>query len=715
MNLLSQFRNRPALRRPSLVSSLSRIGIKRGLYVAFGLMGALTLVVVVFAFSIFNNTGRKVEEINARSLPSIVGALELAGDASSLAATAPSLAATANRADREAAWARLERHVRGFKSHLAELQKSGSIDIEILDMLKGMSEQLVDHLRQLNHLVDKRHTASRYRREMVRSIHDRHEALLDELVPLLDDLNFDLSMSLERTQQVDLDRFADVRLLSDAAATANLIQSIMLEAAHESDISRLAPLSDRYEAAAHRLTVIRRVFDKSHLALVRAMGSFTSSGIGANGIFALRQKELQYEEEVHAKLAVTRLFATEISAEFGSLVSITRKRVDALAHVAAGDIIQGRWIILATALIALLIASAIALLFVKGYLVRRIGALQTSMLQIASGDLAADIPTRGADEIAAMAKALVVLRDAAAEVEDANARTESARTESMNARQAEMTVLADNLESSVLNLVETVTATSGQMEEAARGMSATAEQTRGQAVAVSDSSSSASENVQAVAGAADQMAASLEEISRQVETSNDITRHAVEQAASTNETVQGLARAATKIGEIVKLISDIAEQTNLLALNATIEAARAGEAGRGFAVVAAEVKNLAGQTASATEEIASQIGEIQTETAGAVGAIADIGETIGRVSEIASAISSAVSEQGSATQEIARNVQDAAEGTSRVSASIGSVSDAASETGAQAAQVLSAAGQLKSESETLRGQLSDFLTKIRAA
>jgi len=189
----------------------------------------------------------------------------------------------------------------------------------------------------------------------------------------------------------------------------------------------------------------------------------------------------------------------------------------------------------------------------------------------------------------------------------------------------------------------------------------------------------------------------------------------VAEAETTNQTVQGLAEAASKIGEVVNLINDIAGQTNLLALNATIEAARAGEAGKGFAVVAQEVKNLANQTAKATEEISQQIGSVQAETNDAVGAIEKIRSIIGEVNDIATTISSAVEEQGVSTQEIARNVQQAAKGTQDVNQNIESVSRAAGETGSAAGQVLNASQEMARQAEGLRGEVDRFLNEVRTA
>ena len=272
---------------------------------------------------------------------------------------------------------------------------------------------------------------------------------------------------------------------------------------------------------------------------------------------------------------------------------------------------------------------------------------------------------------------------------------------------------ADAFEQSVKGMVEIVASAATQLQSTARTMEGTANGTSEQATTVAAAADEAATNVQTVASAAEELASSIAEISRQVAQSTQIAGAAVDEAQRTNSMVQGLADAAQKIGEVVSLINDIASQTNLLALNATIEAARAGEAGKGFAVVASEVKNLANQTAKATDEISAQIGGIQTATKDAVGAIEGIGGTIGEINEIASAIAAAVEEQGAATQEIARNVEQAASGTTQVTQNISEVTQAASETGQAAGQVLDAASELSQQSEKLNGEVHRFLDQIR--
>ncbi len=260
-----------------------------------------------------------------------------------------------------------------------------------------------------------------------------------------------------------------------------------------------------------------------------------------------------------------------------------------------------------------------------------------------------------------------------------------------------------------------VAGAANQVQSTANTLSGNAQQTSAQSTAVAAASEQASANVQTVASATEELSSSVMEIGRQVAESAKIAGQAVDQANQTNTTVQSLAAAAEKIGTVVKLIQDIASQTNLLALNATIEAARAGDAGKGFAVVAAEVKNLANQTAKATEEIGQQIAEIQGATKELVGAIQEIATTITSINQIATMIAAAVEQQGAATKEIARNVQEAAKGTQEVSSNISGVNKAANETGEMASGLLSAAGELTRQSEGLRSEVEGFFATIRAA
>ena len=374
-----------------------------------------------------------------------------------------------------------------------------------------------------------------------------------------------------------------------------------------------------------------------------------------------------------------------------------------------------RWLVFAVLGVAIAVAGIVALT-VGGNLAKPIVAMTGAMTGLAHGDLEADIPSRDRrDEIGEMAAAVQVFKDNAIEKRRLEAEQEAAARRAEEEKRAMMAQLADEFDASVGQIVNQVSSASTELEQSAQSMSATAEEANRQSATVAAASEQASANIQTVATAAEELASSITEIGRQVGQASTVASSAVRQAGETNVKIQGLSKAADKIGEVVNLITDIAEQTNLLALNATIEAARAGDAGKGFAVVASEVKNLANQTAKATEEIAAQIGGVQVSTQEAVSAIEVITGTIREVDEIASAIATAVEEQSAATQEIARNVEQASTGTQEVNANIAGVSQAASETGAAADQIQASAAGLSRQSETLREEVAVFLRNVRAS
>jgi methyl-accepting chemotaxis protein len=267
------------------------------------------------------------------------------------------------------------------------------------------------------------------------------------------------------------------------------------------------------------------------------------------------------------------------------------------------------------------------------------------------------------------------------------------------------------LTTSVQELTQTVQAAAAQLMNTAQSLASSADQTRSQTSTVAAASEQASAAVETVAAAAEELSCSLQEVGAQVTQSTTIVGNAVAETKRVNAQVEGLAEAASKVGAVVALIQDIASQTNLLALNATIEAARAGEAGKGFAVVANEVKNLANQTAKATEDITAQIGAIQNATQEAVSAILGITDTIGQIEEVISVIAHAVTQQNEATGEIALNAQQASIGTQDVSGNIQGVTGAALATGEAARELLHAAQSLADRSANLNSEVSAFIAQ----
>ena len=365
--------------------------------------------------------------------------------------------------------------------------------------------------------------------------------------------------------------------------------------------------------------------------------------------------------------------------------------------------------------LVLLVTLAVSMFVTRG-ITRPLQRMTVTMNDLAGGKLDVEVPGIGRrDEVGEMAKAVEIFKSNAVARLTLEAEQKEAEARGVARRKADMNKMADDFESAVGEIVETVSAASTRLEASAGTLTSTAEHAQELTTTVAAASEEASTNVQSVASATEEMASSINEIGRQVQESARMAGDAVGQARTTNDRVSELSKAAARIGDVVELINTIAGQTNLLALNATIEAARAGEAGRGFAVVASEVKALAEQTAKATGEIGLQVNGIQAATQDSVNAIKEISGTIEKLSEISSAIAAAVEQQGAATQEISRNVQQAAHGTQKVSSNITDVQRGAGETGSASAQVLSAAQSLSGDSNRLKTEVGKFLNSVRAA
>ncbi|MEY4237932.1 MAG: hypothetical protein RL339_533 [Pseudomonadota bacterium] len=315
------------------------------------------------------------------------------------------------------------------------------------------------------------------------------------------------------------------------------------------------------------------------------------------------------------------------------------------------------------------------------------------------------------DEIGQMCRSLEKAKKASFLLREL--REEAQQRQELHDRQLQE--LAARFERQVSDIVNGVAAASSQLESTATAMAETAEVSANQSGTVAEAMDSAAAGVTAAAAATDEFSLSINEISRQASGSAELARKAAESTRNADATIGALAESAAEVGQIVELISSIAQRTNLLALNASIEAARGGEAGRGFAVVAAEVKELAAQTAKATERVAVQIQKIQEDTGTSVSSLKAIARQINDLEVTSVSIAAAVDQQSAAGKDLARSIDLAARSTERVSSSIGQVRTGSIATGAAAAQVLTSSSDLKHQSAALRSQVDDFLNHVRKA
>ncbi len=299
--------------------------------------------------------------------------------------------------------------------------------------------------------------------------------------------------------------------------------------------------------------------------------------------------------------------------------------------------------------------------------------------EVSTGNLTSRLAVNGSDEIAQMGKAL-------------NETIE-------NLSRALTQISSDS---------EVLYKASDDSSKVSRDLITNSQQTTSQAAAVSSAAEQVSQNVQTVSTAAEEMTASIKEISKNASEAAEVASSAARLAGATNATMTKLSESSAEIGNVIKVITSIAEQTNLLALNATIEAARAGEAGKGFAVVANEVKELAKETAKATEDIGAKVQAIQHDAKGAVQAIDEITAVIGRINDIQNTIASAVEEQTGTTNEISRNVSETAKGSSDIASNITGVASSAKATHDCAAVAENSAATLSKVAQSLTGVVAQF-------
>ncbi|TQL01610.1 methyl-accepting chemotaxis protein [Cellulomonas sp. SLBN-39] len=400
---------------------------------------------------------------------------------------------------------------------------------------------------------------------------------------------------------------------------------------------------------------------------------------------AYRDAELMPAVEANDHEAFEAAVAADVAADpewAGRALSLATGQIDASVEaILARSQAEVRTTVIALA-IAFVVSMTLAVSVAAAVLrrmARSLDSVHASIDALADGDLTVEAQAYGKDELGRMVEALSTaqehLRDTLRGVAEASA-TVAASAEELSAASAQ--VVSGSQETS---------AQSGVAAQAAEEVS---------------------RSVQAVAAGAEQMGASIQEIAHNATEAAKVAQAATTAANDANDTIARLGTSSTEIGNVVKLITSIAEQTNLLALNATIEAARAGEAGKGFAVVAGEVKELAQETARATEDIARRVEAIQGDTQGAVGVIGQIGEIIASINDYQTSIASAVEEQTATTNEMSRGVAEAASGSGDIAHRMTGVAETASSSAHVLGQMEASVGELARLSEDLRTRVSTF-------
>ncbi len=371
------------------------------------------------------------------------------------------------------------------------------------------------------------------------------------------------------------------------------------------------------------------------------------------------------------------------------------------------------WLILVTMSVIAILVVILGSLVGKA-VITPIRDITAAMGILAGGDNSVDIPgVDNTNEFGDMANALNIFKNNLIEKEAL--AEEQAKIEAASLKRAdEVSALIKNFQGQADGLVGQVVAAADRITKAAGQSGQETTTTGGQSFEVAEAAERTASSVDSTAAATEELSASVAEIAQQVTQSTSVTAEAVREVDAATDMVRGLDRESLKIGEVVEMISDIAEQTNLLALNATIEAARAGDAGKGFAVVASEVKNLANQTAKATEQISSMIGTIQGSTGNSVDAIERIGKVIGELNNMSTVIASAVEEQNATTKEIARTSTSVSTDANIVLESVGGLTLSAARSSAKSVEMLWEAKSLSDTMTVFNKEIQDFLSSVRS-
>ena len=696
-----------------------RFGVRGSLFAAFAVIAAMAIIISAGAGFVFRHLGGVMIDFSGHDIPRLAASLQLQAQSATLAAQGPAVLASQSEEALKERTAKVAEIQKLTIDKLGEIIELGA-DKAIVDALRETVKNINDATASLGSAARERLDAGAQHRKAYAALRAAQAAFVAAAGPVMLDAQAQVTAILSSADiSVDDATAASrtVEQLGNVVGSGNLAASDLAAAltANDSDTPD-AVQKDFKETQTKVKTNLELLPDNAGTKGLReAAQKLLSLGEGKTGVFKVRQKELDADDYGQTVLDETRKFNVGLGISVQQLVDGVQKETNAATFQAREQISLATTVMLGLGIATLIGSVLFVWLYVGRNILRRIGSLQRSMQLLSAGDLESEIyRSHQHDEIASMASSLHVFREGMIEARSLSADQDKDRVAKAE-RASRMEARIAEFEATVRAALDNLQNAANSMQTTAQSMANTADQSNTLVNAVASAAEETSVNVQTVSAGTKQLSSSIAEISRQVVSSAEIARKAVEEAGATDSTVQGLADNASRISVVVDLIQVIASQTNLLALNATIEAARAGESGRGFAVVASEVKNLASQTAKATDEIRTQIASMQEVTTSAVGAIRKIGQTIGEINDVTTAIAAAVEEQGTATREIARNIQHAAGGTSEVSSNIVGVSTASAEAGSAATQVLDASAALRSEAETLRAEIDAFLNNIRAA
>jgi phosphoglycerate-specific signal transduction histidine kinase len=502
------------------------LGIKHKLYLAFGLVASLTIAAAGFSWVLFDRAGTTIDALTGTNIPEIANSLQLARVSAEIAAVTPALAASPTDADREQTFQALQAKQAALRELFSHLEETRADDRTT--QLRRFTEDMAQRLTALNGLVKARLTLAAARAKTVDGLRAAGDNFGQFAASLVDDTRSNLTLGLQSASDQGsgadvvkaLSGLADNEVMSlhttlTLAADMNTAQGLLLQAATASR-SDLTALGENLEAAVQRVNIGLDAVDRiaPNPTLRQLATAVLAFGDGPNGLLEQRTRELDARDAAQATLAQCRDLVRQLSEQVAAIVDSARADSAAARERSAAQVRGGKLLILGLAAASLVIALLLAWLYVGRSVIARLIRLGTAMRAVADGKLDTPVAVEGADEITAMASALVVFRDNAVEAKAASAQRAADRERVTAARREEMNALAGGFEASVKSVVTEVASGSTTMRSAATALTETAAKARTRTAAVASAADHASTNVETVAAAAEQLAASSAEIGR---------------------------------------------------------------------------------------------------------------------------------------------------------------------------------------------------------
>jgi methyl-accepting chemotaxis protein len=666
----------------------ARFGVAGKLQSAFSFVAGLTAVSTAVSLLCFSAVETGLADFAARQMPVVANVIQLSAISGEISAAAARLI-NARTADDQKKIAALITHKRSdLNVCLRRLQQLDSADPAVAKLF-ALSQRLDANLSALEKIIAEQ------------------TELRSQIVTLVDNLHKTHARLVER-----LSLLPDSRPALELSASAHLFVSLISEASTLRNSAEFKRIQDFLKADADGLRQSAAALGIDDIT--RIAEQLLPLGIGADSVFARHARETFTAARADATIDENVAIQRDLDDTVASLVSTAQDGVERSTASLTKTLHGSRILLLIVAVVSIVAAVGVGTLYVQRRLVKRLISISNAMRRLASGDVDTPLPSIAtSDEMGEMSRALEVLHAGEMERRKLVGRERAVQL-AQRERATSIDRIIDDFRAAVTSVVTTLTAHASAMETTARGLSTIANEADAQARAVSLSSEATSNNVRTVADATEELGVSIHAINEQADQTRGVVKRAAEIAHSAHELGDQLSAGSNRIGDVVKLIRDVAEQTNLLALNATIEAARAGQAGRGFAVVANEIKQLASQTAKATEDITAQIAAIQASTIEAVDVIQSINAVTEDIARFTTAVASSVEQQNNAAQMITRNVQGAAAGVTQLAGSMTEVTKAIGETNRFASEVLEVAHTLSAQTSTIDKAVEDFLQRVTA-